>query len=138
MPVTARVKDKHQTGRVLIGPLKDAVYQMGEVMKKVILAILVLAFALFLVLPNLSWAQEDVYKAKCAACHGADGKGSAAGKKMGAPEFSSAAVQGASVAQLSDFIENGGPQKKASHAFANKGVDGAEANKLAAFVETLK
>jgi mono/diheme cytochrome c family protein len=45
-------------------------------MKKVILAILVLAFALFLALPNLSWAQEDVYKAKCAACHGADGKGS--------------------------------------------------------------
>ncbi len=52
-------------------------------MKKVILAILVLAFALFLVLPNLSWAQEDVYKAKCAACHGADGKGSAAGKENG-------------------------------------------------------
>jgi len=107
-------------------------------MKKVILAILVLAFALFLVLPNLSWAQEDVYKAKCAACHGADGKGSAAGKKMGAPEFSSAAVQGASVAQLSDFIENGGPQKKASHAFASKGVDAAEAGKLAAYVKTLK
>ena len=106
-------------------------------MKKVILAILVLAFALFLVLPNLSWAQEDVYKAKCAACHGADGKGSAAGKKMGAPEFSSAA-QGASVAQLSDFIENGGPQKKASHAFASKGVDAAEAGKLAAYVKTLK
>jgi mono/diheme cytochrome c family protein len=107
-------------------------------MKKVILAILVLAFALFLVLPNLSWAQEDVYKAKCAACHGADGKGSAAGKKMGAPEFSSAAVQGASVAQLSDFIENGGPQKKASHAFASKGVDAAQASKLAAYVKTLK
>lgn len=107
-------------------------------MKKVILAVLIIAFALFLALPNLSWAQEDVYKAKCAACHGADGKGSAAGKKMGAPEFSSSAVQGASDATLADFIENGGPQRKASHAFANKGVTPAEAGKLAAYVKTLK
>lgn len=107
-------------------------------MKKVILAVLALAFALFLALPNLSWAQEDVYKAKCAGCHGADGKGTAAGKKMGAPEFSSPAVQKATDAQLTDFIENGGPQKKAMHAFANKGVSEAEAQKLAAYVKTLK
>ncbi len=107
-------------------------------MKKVILAVLALAFALFLALPNLSWAQEDVYKAKCAGCHGADGKGTAAGKKMGAPEFSSPTVQKASDANLADFIENGGPQKKAMHAFANKGVTPAEAGKLAAYVKTLK
>lgn len=107
-------------------------------MKKVILAVLGLALALFLVLPNLSWAQEDIYKAKCAGCHGADGKGSAAGKKMGAPEFSSAGVQKASDASLTDFIENGGPQKKASHAFGNKGVNPVEAGKLAAYVKTLK
>lgn len=107
-------------------------------MKKVILAVMVIAFALFLALPNLAWGQEDVYKAKCAGCHGADGKGSAAGKKMGAPEFSSAAVQKASDAELADFIENGGPQKKAMHAFANKGVTAPEAAKLAAYVKTLK
>jgi mono/diheme cytochrome c family protein len=110
----------------------------GEVMKKVILAVLATAFALFLALPNLSWAQEDLYKAKCAACHGADGKGTAAGKKMGAPEFSSEKVQKASNADLADFIENGGPTKKASHAFANKGVTPADAEKLAAYVKTLK
>ena len=62
-------------------------------MKKVILAVLALAFALFLILPNLAWAQDDLYKAKCAGCHGPDGKGTAAGKKMGALEFSSPAVQ---------------------------------------------
>jgi cytochrome c len=107
-------------------------------MKKVMLAVLIIAFALFLTLPNLSWAQEDMYKAKCAACHGADGKGSAAGKKMGAPAFSSATVQSASDATLADFIENGGPQKKASHAFANKGVSVGQADKLAAYVKTLK
>jgi mono/diheme cytochrome c family protein len=107
-------------------------------MKKIILAVLLLAVALFLVLPSLSWAQEDIYKAKCAGCHGADGKGTAAGKKMGAQEFSSAAVQKMSDAEIADFIENGGPQKKASHAFANKGVSAADASKLAAYVKTLK
>ena len=111
---------------------------MGEIMKKVILAVLVIAFALFLALPNLSWAQEDVYKAKCASCHGADGKGTAAGLKMGAPAFSSPTVQSATEAQLVDYIENGGPQKKATHAFANRGVSAADAAKLAAYVKTLK
>lgn len=107
-------------------------------MKKVILAVLALAFALFLALPNLSWAQEEVYKAKCAACHGADGKGTAAGQKMGAQAFSAPAVQKMSDAEIADFIENGGPQKKASHAFANKGVSAADAVKLATYVKTLK
>jgi cytochrome c6 len=107
-------------------------------MKKVILAVLLTAFALFLILPSLSWAQEDVYKAKCAGCHGADGNGTAAGKKMGAVEFSSPAVQKASTADLVDYIENGGPQKKAMHAFANKGVSAAEAATLATYVKSLK
>ncbi len=107
-------------------------------MKKVILAVLVIAFALFLALPNLSWAQEDIYKAKCASCHGADGKGTAAGKKMGAPEFSSPAVQKAPDSQLADFIENGGPQKKPMHSFGKRGVSSADAAKLAAYVKTLK
>lgn len=107
-------------------------------MKKVILAVVLLAVALFLILPNLSFAQEDIYKSKCAGCHGADGKGSAAGKKLGAPEFSSDKVQKASGVELADFIENGGPQKKAIHAFAGKGVNQAEAQKLAAYVKTLK
>jgi mono/diheme cytochrome c family protein len=106
-------------------------------MKKVILAVIITAMALFLILPNLSWAQEDLYKTKCAGCHGADGKGSAAGQKMGAPAFSSDKVQKASDAELADFIENGGPQKKASHAFAGKGVSPADATKLAAYSKAL-
>ena len=57
---------------------------------------------------------------------------------MGAPAFSSDKVQKASDAELADFIENGGPQKKASHAFASKGVTAADAEKLAAYVKTLK
>lgn len=107
-------------------------------MKKVVLAVLIIALALFLTLPCLSWAQQDVYKAKCAVCHGADGNPTPAAAKMGALAFSSPAVQRATEAQLVDYIENGGPQKKAMHAFANRGIDAAEAAKLAGYVKTLK
>jgi mono/diheme cytochrome c family protein len=63
-------------------------------MKTARIAILVLtiALALFVMLPNLSWAGEDgaaVYKAKCSACHAADGAGKAAAKipALNTPEF---------------------------------------------------
>ena len=54
-------------------------------MKTTKLAALVatIAIALFILIPNLSWAAEDgaaLYKAKCAACHGADGAGKPAAK----------------------------------------------------------
>src|ERR1700690_1781281 len=50
---------------------------------------------------------ETLYKSKCAACHGADGTGSATGKKMGAHDFTTADVQGMSDAELSTIITNG-------------------------------
>ena len=49
----------------------------------------------------------DMFKAKCAGCHGADGTGSAMGKKMGAHDFTSADVQKMSDAELTDIITNG-------------------------------
>lgn len=48
------------------------------------------------------------YKAKCAMCHGADGKGeTAAGKKMGARDFASADVQKQSDAELEAIVAKG-------------------------------
>ena len=47
--------------------------------------ILTIAVALFMLIPNLSWAAEDgaaLYKTKCAACHGADGAGKGAAKSL--------------------------------------------------------
>ena len=41
---------------------------------------------------------------------------------MGLRHFRPQPCKDASDATLVDFIENGGPQKKAMHAFANKGV----------------
>ena len=52
-------------------------------------------------------AAEVLYKSKCAACHGADGTGSATGKKMGVHDFTTADVQGMSDTELSTVITNG-------------------------------
>lgn len=47
------------------------------------------------------------YKAKCVACHGADGKGSAMGQKMGTHDFTSADVQKETDPQLTEIITKG-------------------------------
>ena len=51
-------------------------------------------------------AGETLFKAKCAACHGADGKGKAA---MKTPDWSSAEVQKMSNAELAAVITDGKP-----------------------------
>jgi len=47
------------------------------------------------------------FKAKCAMCHGADGKGSAVGQKMGVHDFTSADVQKMSDAEIAEVITKG-------------------------------
>ena len=71
--------------------------------------VMVTAIAVVFLLSLSAQAQDAsaTYKAKCAACHGADGTGSAMGTKMGAHDFTTAAVQGMSDAQLTDVITNG-------------------------------
>jgi mono/diheme cytochrome c family protein len=88
---------------------------------KLVILIVMIAVALFLILPNLSWAQDaaTVYKTKCAACHGADLGGKPAAK---IPSLVSDDAKKVSDADLTDMITNGGKDKKPSHAFANKGV----------------
>ena len=52
-------------------------------MTRLAMLILTIAVALFILIPNLSWAADDgaaLYKAKCAACHGADAAGKPAAK----------------------------------------------------------
>ncbi|HST11177.1 MAG TPA: cytochrome c, partial [Terriglobales bacterium] len=53
-------------------------------------------------------ATADVYKAKCASCHGADGKGDTpAGKSMKVKDLASDDVQKMSDADLTSTIEKG-------------------------------
>jgi mono/diheme cytochrome c family protein len=49
---------------------------------KLVMLVMTIAVALFILIPNLSWAEDGagVYKAKCAACHGADAAGKPAAK----------------------------------------------------------
>lgn len=105
-------------------------------MKMTKLAILIgmIAVALFLVLPNLSWAADDgagLYKAKCAACHGADLAGKPAAK---APSLVSDTAKKASDADMTDMIANGGKDKKAMHAFANKGMSPDQVKMVVSYI----
>jgi len=90
-------------------------------MTKIAVLVLTIAVALFILIPSLSWAEDGaaIYKAKCAVCHGADGAGKPAAK---IPSLVSDDVKKLSDADLTDFVANGGPNKKATHAFASKGL----------------
>jgi len=73
------------------------------------LAVVGVALAIF-ALPLASFAADaaaDVFKSKCAMCHGPDGKGKMAGTK----DLGSAEVQKASDADVAAVITNGKPPK---------------------------
>ncbi len=90
------------------------------------------ALAIVLALPLSAHAQgaADTYKAKCVACHAADGTGSPMGKKMGAQDLTSAEVQKMTDAQLADAITNGKNKMPKYPA--------VDAKALVAYIRTLK
>jgi mono/diheme cytochrome c family protein len=105
---------------------------------KIAAVVAVIAVALFILIPNLSWAQDDgaaTYKAKCAACHGADAAGKPAAK---IPSLVSDDSKKLSDADLTDFIANGGPSKKTTHAFATKGLTPDQIKAVVAEIRSLQ
>jgi cytochrome c553 len=96
--------------------------------------VIAIAVALFILIPNLSWADDGatIYKTKCAMCHGADATGKPAAK---IPSLVSDDAKKLSDADLTDFIANGGPNKKAGHNFAAKGLS---ADDIKALVGTIR
>jgi cytochrome c6 len=78
-------------------------------------------------------ASETLYKSKCAACHGADGSGSAMGKKLGAHDFQTADVQKMSDAELTDVITNGKNKMPKYGSLKAEDIKG-----LVAYIRTLK
>jgi cytochrome c6 len=98
-------------------------------------AIVTLIFLGFIVLSaHAQNASEALYKSKCAACHGADGSGSAMGKKMGAHDFTTAEVQGLSDAELATIITSG---KNKMPAYG-KSLKPDDTRGLVAYIRTLK
>jgi cytochrome c6 len=57
--------------------------------------------------PAMADDAEALYKSKCQVCHGADGKGTAAGQKLGAKDFHSPEVQKQSDAELIELTKQG-------------------------------
>ena len=101
---------------------------------KLVILILAIATALFIIVPHLAWAGDDgagLYKAKCAACHGADLAGRPAAK---IPSLVSDDAKKASDADLTDMIANGGKDKKASHAFQAKGMSPGQIKLVLAYI----
>ncbi len=78
---------------------------MKTVMK---IAMCVVAFAMVFSTWSFADGGMDVFKGKCAMCHGADGKGATAmGKSLKLRDLSSADVQKQSDAELATIITNG-------------------------------
>lgn len=75
-----------------------------------------------------------LYKTKCASCHGADGTGSAMGKKMGTHDFTSATVQGMSDDDLIAVTTNG----KGKMPGYGKSLKADDIKGLVAYIHNLK
>lgn len=96
-------------------------------MKRFIMSLVVLAF-----MSGMAFAAEDgaaIYKAKCAACHGAAGEG-----KVG-PALKGTAL---TPAAIEDELLKGAPGKKAPHGKAMAGITADQAAAVAAYVKSLK
>lgn len=94
--------------------------------------------ALILAIPTMTFAQgsgADIFKAKCAMCHGADGSASTGmGKTMGLKPLSSAEVQNMSDADLTALVTNG---KGKMPAYKGKLSD-ADIAAVVKYVKTMK
>ncbi|MGE5113773.1 MAG: c-type cytochrome [Acidobacteriaceae bacterium] len=96
--------------------------------------VLLLAVVLGLMIPTIAFAQSgaDTYKAKCAMCHGPDGKKENAA--MGTKALTSPEVQKMSAADLAAVISKG---KGKMPAYAGKLTDD-QIKAVAEYVKTLK
>ena len=98
--------------------------------------LVVLLLAVTLVPATLGFAQDAaaLFKSKCAACHGPDGKGATAmGKKLGVKDFHSAEVAKMSDADLFDITKKG---KNKMPAYDKKLTDD-QIKELITYVRTL-
>ena len=81
---------------------------------------------------------EDLYKAHCSSCHGADGSGSTtAGHKMGLRDLRSPQIQSLSDDELFQTIAYGVKHKQYPHAFVKRGLSEEQITQLVAYLRRL-
>jgi len=96
-------------------------------MKRFIAGVAVFAF-----MTGMAFAAEDgaaIYKAKCAACHGAAGEGKMGPKLAGTSHTPD---------QIAEALTKGEAGKKAPHGKPMAGLTADQATAVAAYVKTLK
>jgi cytochrome c6 len=74
---------------------------------KTLFSLLVLLGLAMIARPAMADDTEALYKSKCQMCHGADGKGTPAGQKMGVRDFHSPEVAKESDAELFKITKEG-------------------------------
>jgi mono/diheme cytochrome c family protein len=100
---------------------------------KLVMLVMTIAVALFILIPKLSWAADDgatIYKAKCAACHGADATGKPAAK---IPSLVSDEAKKASDDDLTKAIT-----EKAKHPAAIKTLAPDQAKTVVQYIRSLQ
>lgn len=98
-------------------------------MKLVVVVLLALTLCITLASPAFAQDGGATYKAKCAACHGADGAG-----KIG-PALKGTSLSAGDIVAL---LTKGNDAKKAPHKKAISGLSDADAKALAEYVKSLK
>jgi mono/diheme cytochrome c family protein len=96
---------------------------------------LVALATLLLTVTTACWAAEDgaaLYKAKCSACHGANGEGK--------PALKAPAIKGTTLdaKQIADHITKGEPTSKPPHNKGMAGINDDQATAIAQYVKSLK
>ncbi len=103
-------------------------------MKRLLVLALVLGVVLMVTVPKAHADDSaDLFKSKCQMCHGADGKGSPTGLKMGVHDWHGADVQKMTDQQIIDTITNG---KAKMPAYKDK-LSADQIKGLAAYVKAL-
>lgn len=107
-------------------------------MKNVLIKASLVLLVIGLVTPTFSFAADtgpDLYKTKCAMCHGADGSGQTAmGKSMKLRDLGSADVQKQSDGDLKTIVDKG---KAKMPAFGGK-LSSTQIDDLVKFIRSLK
>lgn len=80
---------------------------MNAILRKALALAAALAIVAVLTTSAVAQGGADLYKTKCASCHGADGTASAIGTKMGAKNFSDPDVAKNTDATWTDITTNG-------------------------------